>query len=262
MIPLMTSSRLLGLSQHAAHGTSLFAVAATGIAGSLSYATTPGIDIEVDSVLALTTAAMITARAGALTTATLSERRLKLWLGVFMLAVAPLVPAKAYLAEWLADESDGSGSGGGEKMEHGNAGSNKKAEDEEEATAQYLSAERIQRLAMSGTIGLGSGFLAGLFGVGGGAVVVPALSVATDLSHYQALGTSLMAMTLPACVGTMTHYQRGNVAMRVAPALAAGAFAGAFLGGNLGTQIEEDKLRWGFSGLMLTLGLRTITKSF
>ena len=262
MIPLMTSSRLLGLSQHAAHGTSLFAVAATGIAGSMSYASTPGIDIELDSVLALTTAAMITARAGALATATLSERRLKLWLGVFMLAVAPLVPAKAYLTEWLADENDGGGSGGGEKMEHGSASSNKAKEDEEEATAQYLSAERIQRLAMSGTIGLGSGFLAGLFGVGGGAVVVPALSVATDLSHYQALGTSLMAMALPACVGTMTHYQRGNVAMRVAPALAAGAFAGAFLGGKLGTQIEEDKLRWGFSGLMLTLGLRTITKSF
>lgn len=262
MIPLMTSSRLLGLSQHAAHGTSLFAVAATGIAGSMSYASTPGIDIELDSVLALTTAAMITARAGALAAATLSERRLKLWLGVFMLAVAPLVPAKAYLTEWLADENDGGGSGGGEKMEHGSASSNKAKEDEEEATAQYLSAERIQRLAMSGTIGLGSGFLAGLFGVGGGAVVVPALSVATDLSHYQALGTSLMAMALPACVGTMTHYQRGNVAMRVAPALAAGAFAGAFLGGKLGTQIEEDKLRWGFSGLMLTLGLRTITKSF
>jgi len=69
-------------------------------------------------------------------------------------------------------------------------------------------------------------------------------------------------MTLPAFVGTVTHYQRGNVAMRVAPALAAGAFAGAYLGGKLGTQIEEDKLRWGFSGLMLTLGLRTITKSF
>ena len=268
MIPLMTSSRLLGLSQHAAHGTSLFAVAATGIAGSLSYATTPGIDIELDSVAALTTAAMITARAGALTTTTLSERRLKLWLGVFMLAVAPLVPAKAYLTEWLADEHDGSkgddnGAGDGEKIGHvGSASSNEETEDDEDATAQYLSAERIQRLAMSGTIGLGSGFLAGLFGVGGGAVVVPALSVATDLSHYQALGTSLMAMTLPACVGTMTHYQRGNVAMRVAPALAAGAFAGAYLGGKLGTQIEEDKLRWGFSGLMLTLGLRTITKSF
>ena len=260
MIPLMTSPRLLGLSQHAAHGTSLFAVAATGIAGSLSYATTPGIDIELDSVAALTTAAMITARAGALTTATLSGRRLKLWLGVFMLMVAPLVPAKAYLSDWLADENDGGDDG---EIGHAGSSSNEETkEDEEESTAQYLTAERMQRLAVSGTIGLGSGFLAGLFGVGGGAVVVPALSVATDLSHYQALGTSLMAMTLPACVGTMAHYQRGNVAMRVAPALAAGAFAGAYLGGKLGTQIEEDKLRWGFSGLMVTLGLRTITKSF
>ena len=146
----MTSPHLLGLSQHAAHGTSLFAVAATGIAGSLSYATTPGIDIELDSVAALTTAAMITARAGALTTATLSERRLKLWLGVFMLAVAPLVPAKTYLAVWLADENDGSeGNNSGEKTERAvrKSSNEETKEDEDESTAKYLNAERIQRLA-------------------------------------------------------------------------------------------------------------------
>jgi len=255
MIPLMTSPHLLRLSQHSAHGTSLFAVAATGIAGALSYASS-GIDMELDSVAALTTAAMFTARLGAQTTARLSEKRLKLGLGVFMLAVAPLVPAKSYFAETFGDNAN-------VNVEDNERGDSAKDDDEEEDEGSSLiSSERIQRLAVSGTIGIGSGFLAGLFGVGGGAIVVPALTLATDMSHYQALGTSLMAMTLPACVGTFTHYQRGNVALRVAPALAAGAFAGAFLGGKLGTKIEEDKLRWGFSGLMVALGLRTVTKSF
>lgn len=259
MIPLMTSPLLLRLPQHSAHGTSLFAVAATGIAGALSYASA-GIDIELDSVVALTTAAMFTARLGAQTTARLSERRLKLFLGIFMLGVAPLVPAKSYIAERFGDEN-GEVDGGEER--HGDGECDLiNAVTEDDLAPAMISPEGLQRLAVSGTIGLGSGFLAGLFGVGGGAIVVPALTLATDMSHYQALGTSLMAMTLPACVGTFTHYQRGNVAMRVAPALAAGAFAGAYMGGRIGTNIEEDKLRWGFSGLMVALGLRTITKSF
>ena len=67
-------------------------------------------------------------------------------------------------------------------------------------------------------------------------------------------------MALPAISGTITHYQKGNVALRVAPALAAGAFCGAYFGGHLGLQTNENALRWGFSGLMVTLGVRTLIK--
>jgi uncharacterized membrane protein YfcA len=94
-----------------------------------------------------------------------------------------------------------------------------------------------------------------------GAIVVPALSLTTDMNHYQALGTSLCAMVLPAMVGTATHFKRGNVAMSVAPPLAMGAFLGAYLGGKFGpTIISEDRLKYGFSGLMVVLGLRTLLK--
>jgi uncharacterized membrane protein YfcA len=117
-----------------------------------------------------------------------------------------------------------------------------------------------QRLIAPACIGCCSGFLAGLFGVGGGAIVVPALTLATDMNHYQALGTSLCAMSLPAMVGTATHYGKGNVAMRVAPALAMGAFLGGYFGGKLGLRIDEQNLKLGFSSLMLVLGVRTLIK--
>jgi uncharacterized membrane protein YfcA len=110
-------------------------------------------------------------------------------------------------------------------------------------------------------IGMGSGFLAGLFGVGGGAVVVPALTVLTDMTHYQALGTSLCAMCLPAMVGTATHFTKGNVALKVAPFLALGAFGGAYIGGYVGLHTNENALRWGFSGLMAVLGLKTLLRA-
>ena len=115
-----------------------------------------------------------------------------------------------------------------------------------------------QRFIAPAIIGIFSGFLAGLFGVGGGAIVVPALTIATDMTHYQALATSLCAMSLPAMVGTATHYSKGNVAMRVAPALAMGAFAGGFVGSKIGLHTNENALRWGFSGLMVVLGARTL----
>lgn len=53
-------------------------------------------------------------------------------------------------------------------------------------------------------------FLAGLFGVGGGAVTVPALTLCLGVSHYQALGTSLAAMVPTAVVGTYTHHTHGR----------------------------------------------------
>jgi uncharacterized membrane protein YfcA len=232
MIPLMTSS-LLRLTQHQAHGTSLFAVAATGVAGALGYSG----QVDLEAATAVAVCGMVTARLGAGITASISAKLLKQYLGVYMLLVAPLIPAKAYF------------------MNH--------SKEKEEKSDISIKEEKslIQRIGPPAVIGLGSGFLAGLFGVGGGAVVVPALTLATDMNHYEALGTSLCAMVLPAISGTVTHYSKKNVAMKIAPTLALGAFVGAYFGGKLGQQVDENTLRWGFSGLMLVLGARTLAKA-
>jgi len=226
MIPLMTSG-LLRLSQHQAHGTSLFAVATTGIAGALGYS--GQVDYEAAAAIACT--GIVSARFGARAMNTMPEKMLRKALGALMIGVAPLVPAKNYLMDALEGDN----------------------EEPERKTG-------IERLYVPALIGCFSGLASGLFGVGGGAIVVPALTISTDMNHYQALGTSLCAMVLPAMSGTFEHYKKGNVCMRVAPGLAAGAFVGAYLGGRLGLSIDETKLKYGFSGLMLALGTRTILK--
>jgi len=69
------------------------------------------------------------------------------------------------------------------------------------------------------------------------------------------------AIVLPATkaiVGTVIHISKGNVAMRVAPGLALGAFTGAYFGGKLGLTIPEQQLKYGFSATMVVLGLRTL----
>lgn len=280
MIPLMTSR--LGLGQHAAHGTSLFAVATTGIAGALAYgmdwswtssdgaadAEDPHADaedtnanttsprlVELDVAFAIAAAGTVTARLGAATTTMLSERALRTALGIFMLCVAPLVPAKAYLEDWRE----------GQARDEGHTNSTLQV-DTASTTANFAAAFiNTEKLLPAAIIGCFSGYLAGLFGVGGGAVVVPALTVGMpsehSLSHRAALGTSLCAMVPPALAGTYAHHLRGNVDKRVAPALAIGSACGAYLGGTtLGRELDEVYLRWGFSGLMLFLGVKTLAK--
>lgn len=229
MVPAMTSS-LLRLPQAVAHGTSLCAVCAVGAAGAAGYGT-DDVSLETAAIVAVTGAA--SARYGASATTRFSARTLRTLFGAFTLAAAPVVPLKARLAR-----------------EHGADAAATKTNDD----------DLVARLVVPGVAGLGAGFAAGLFGVGGGLVTVPALTVATDMSHKEALGTSLCAMVLPALSGTVTHVRNGNVVTRVAAPLAISAFAGGYLGGRCGsTAVSEDQLRWGFSALLTVLGAKTLS---
>ena len=270
MIPLMTSSSLLRLSQHQAHGTSLAAVTATGLAGAVAY----GLDdqVHVPAALAIAGTAVLTARWGAQATQLLSGRALKRALGVLLLIMGPAVPAKAYYMEKRYDQHHhlprrAINGVAQQEEEVINVKHNNRDNIITSDTANPAAAivDLWKRLRAPAAIGIGSGFLAGLFGVGGGTLVVPALTIAMGddeiTTHHQALATSLAAMTLPAAVGTWTHARAGNVAVRVAPPLALGALCGAYVGGKWAVQTDESVLRWGFSALLTVLGIRTLWKA-
>ena len=78
------------------------------------------------------------------------------------------------------------------------------------------------------------------------------------MSHHEILATSLLSTALPALVGTWTHHCAGNVVVRIAPVLAAGACAGAVVGGQLGQATDESTLRRGLTVLLAVLGTRTL----
>ncbi|GAX14886.1 hypothetical protein FisN_29Lh100 [Fistulifera solaris] len=248
MIPLLTG--VCRLSQHQAHGTSLAAVMATGLAGAVSY------QDHVDFAAAgpLAAAAMLTASLGAKTTTFLSEKWLKRALGVLLLVMGPAVPAKQHIVE---------------QYSHLHHPQNTMEGEENYATSTSHNIESsYPKWVAPASIGLCSGYLAGLFGVGGGTLVVPALlftqqdDSSAPYTHHQALATSLAAMVLPAFVGTVTHTKAGNVAFRLAPPLALGALLGAYGGGKLAVATNESTLQWGFSALLVLLGVRTLQKTF
>src|SRR5688500_19463189 len=87
-------------------------------------------------------------------------------------------------------------------------------------------------------IGLGAGVLSGLFGIGGGVVIVPALMLMVKMSPLAATGTSLGALLLPVgALGAWEYYKSGHLDMRIALLLAAGLFLGAYGGAKLAVAI-------------------------
>jgi uncharacterized membrane protein YfcA len=106
-------------------------------------------------------------------------------------------------------------------------------------------------------IGLGAGTLAGLFGIGGGIIIVPALIYFTGFTQRVANGTSLAVFLLPVgLLGAYHYYKEGNV--RVAPAvlMAAGLFIGSYLGARLNHQLPLLLLKRGFALLLVATAAR------
>jgi uncharacterized membrane protein YfcA len=80
-------------------------------------------------------------------------------------------------------------------------------------------------------IGLGAGLLSGLFGIGGGIIIVPALMLAGRMQPSTATGTSLGALLLPVgALGAWQYYKNGHLDVRASLMIALGIFVGAYLG--------------------------------
>jgi len=100
-------------------------------------------------------------------------------------------------------------------------------------------------------IGLLAGLLSGLFGVGGGTVIVPLLVLLLHFDQRIAAGTSLAAIVPTASVGVISYAVSGSVAWIPAIILALGAVIGAQIGTRLLPRISQTALRWGFVGFLV-----------
>ena len=93
-------------------------------------------------------------------------------------------------------------------------------------------------------IGLSAGVLAGMFGIGGGVVIVPALTYFARMSLQSAIGTSLGALLLPVgALGAWSYYRNGHLDWRAALWVALGLFLGAFAGAQLAQNVGDVMLR-------------------
>lgn len=106
-------------------------------------------------------------------------------------------------------------------------------------------------------IGLTAGVLSGLFGIGGGVVIVPLLILVLGFTAHQAVGTSLAALVLPVGIfGALQYWQAGEVNLLHAGLLALGLLLGAFFGARLGLALPGEVVQRAFGVLLVVIGLR------
>lgn len=108
-------------------------------------------------------------------------------------------------------------------------------------------------------IGVLSGLLAGVFGVGGAILVIPALVFVLGLSQHEAQGTSLAFMLPPVGIlATWNYWKAGHVDWKIAAVLAVTFVLGAYLGSNFSLNISDRSLRRAFGVLMIIVAVKMI----
>jgi len=100
-------------------------------------------------------------------------------------------------------------------------------------------------------VGLAAGVLAGLFGVGGGILFVPALTIVLGLEQHHAQGTSLLAILPTVAVGAWRQHRYGNVRWKPALVLGLAGIAGVVGGGFVAESLPGNVLRRLFATLLV-----------
>lgn len=113
-----------------------------------------------------------------------------------------------------------------------------------------------QRVLSILLVGVGAGFLSGMFGVGGGILLVPGLVLFVKLDQRLAHGTSLAAVLPISASSLVSYWMHDNVDWRVAVCLAVGALAGAIIGTRLLEVLPHRTLAIAFSGLLAVTAIR------
>jgi uncharacterized membrane protein YfcA len=115
-----------------------------------------------------------------------------------------------------------------------------------------MSAGRTLRLA---AIGTAAGLFSGLFGVGGGVVIVPLLVLWCGFGERLATGTSLAAIVIIAAVATAVHGAYGNVHLREGLYVGLPAVAGVLIGTELQQRISSKAISLIFAGLLAVVAV-------
>jgi uncharacterized membrane protein YfcA len=106
-------------------------------------------------------------------------------------------------------------------------------------------------------VGVAAGVLSGLFGIGGGVVIVPALMLFAKMPPHMATGTSLGALLLPVgALGALTYWRNGNLDVRSSLLVAAGLFVGAWFGAVAAQGMAPLVLRRLFAAFLMVIAVR------
>jgi uncharacterized membrane protein YfcA len=176
--------------------------------------------VDVTASLLMAASAVAAARSGARFAHALPEWKLKRSFGGYLIVVAILLLLKPYLA---ALPSPGWGM------------------------------MKITVLLLTGGL---AGFTSGMMGVGGGAIMIPAMVLLAGFDQHVAQGTSLLVMVPTGSAGAYTHWRLGNVRTTLLWGLVPGVLVGSFLGSTVAHSLSDSALRMIFAAVLIWTGMR------
>lgn len=108
-------------------------------------------------------------------------------------------------------------------------------------------------------LGLVAGIFGGMFGIGGGTILIPAMVYLFGLTQHQAQGTTLAIMVPPiGLLAALRYWQAGNVKLSMAIFICLGFFIGGLLGADLVQRISDPLLKRLFGIYLLFISLKMI----
>ena len=108
-------------------------------------------------------------------------------------------------------------------------------------------------------IGIVAGVAAGMFGIGGGLIIVPALVLLYKMSQHAAVGTSLGAILMPVgALAAWVYWKNGNLNVKYSLLIALGLLVGGFVGAKLVEPVSDLTMRRLFGGFLLLVSIKMI----
>lgn len=212
IVPILTM--LFKASVHTAIGTSLFVDVIASITVAYSYYKNGNIELKSGIWIAITS--IIGAQVGAMLASKMGEGNLSTSFGVVLIIAGFSMLRKSY----------------------------KEKKDPSDSVSGFIQFKaEWQKILAALIIGFGIGILSGIFGAGGGVMILLALTILMSFPLHKAIGTSTLIMAITAISSTVGYAARGNIDFVLGSLLAAGAVLGGILGSRYANKVNEKTLQ-------------------
>jgi len=224
IVPILTM--LFHVSVHSAIGTSLFVDVIASIAVSYSYYKNG--NIELKSGIWIAVSSIVGAQIGALFASNMGEGNLSSSFGIILLLAGFSMVRKKK--------------------------SEKKSLGEKISSLVDFKAE-WQKILTALIIGFAIGILSGIFGAGGGVMILLALTIILAFPLHKAIGTSTLIMAITALSSTVGYGIRGNINITLGVVISIGAVIGGVFGSRFANKINEAVLKKVVGASFMAMGV-------
>jgi hypothetical protein len=240
-VPLLVYG--LSVAPRDAVGISLAAVGGTALFGVLPRLRSAQIEIGTGLWFAL--AGMLGAPLGSWTAGQVPESALLLIFATLMLVVASRMWQKGAPSKHNKDASS---------QQQGEPACQRTPDGHLRLTSRCA--------ALLAVLGLISGFLSGLLGVGGGFVIVPVLVLFSGMTMHRAVGTSLLIIVLVSVTGVVSHISAGRAfSWEITGMFLLGGIVGMLVGTKLGRHMSEARLQRAFAVAIVAVATFVVGKT-